>query len=62
MTTHSCSYCGESQFVTAKQNKGYSGISRSGSATSLSQSICLDICKNCGTVSRFFVENPEQFS
>ncbi|EJN94485.1 hypothetical protein ACVRWL_00405 [Streptococcus ratti] len=62
MTTQTCPYCGGIQFVTAKQNKGYAGISRSGSATSLGQSICLEICKNCGTVVRFFVEHPEKLS
>ncbi|MGT2948529.1 hypothetical protein [Streptococcus devriesei] len=62
MNTQTCPYCGENQFVTAKQNKGYAGISRSGNASSLGQSLCLEVCKNCGTVVRFFVENPEKLS
>lgn len=53
-----CPYCGSTEFVVGKENKTYGGISKSGNFTG--QPICHDICKNCGTIVRSFVENPSK--
>lgn len=52
-----CPYCNNTTFVTGRENKTYGGIGKSGNFSN--QPICHDICENCGTIVRTYVEHPE---
>lgn len=53
-----CPYCGNTTFVTGKQNRIYAGIGKSVHFSN--QAICHDICEKCGTIVRTYVEYPEK--
>ncbi len=52
-----CTYCGGTEMVRGVQT-GYASITKIKGW--LGQSLYYDICANCGTVVRSFVENPEK--
>jgi len=57
----SCPYCGGSELVKGKQN-GYGAVFPYHRITSFSaQKLVHLICKNCGTVVRSYIEDPQDF-
>lgn len=55
-----CSFCGEREFVTYKQNKSYSGLKPLKSILGTGLELHHDICKNCGTVVRSYVNDLDK--
>ena len=52
-----CPFCGHSEFIEARQYQGEAYVS--GEAL-LGQRLNHTICRNCGSVVRSFVEDPEK--
>ncbi|RRD31946.1 hypothetical protein EII38_04120 [Streptococcus minor] len=53
-----CPYCENTTFVVGKTNKTYGGVGKSMNFPN--QPICHDICEQCGSVVRTYVEHPEK--
>lgn len=53
-----CQFCGGSEFVEAYQNK-YAALTGKESMMTYSK-LNHTICRNCGSVVRSYVENPEK--
>ena len=56
-----CSYCGASDTILCKQPHGYSSVTLADKKMAFNgQTLYLEICKNCGTVVRSFINEPEK--
>ena len=56
-----CSFCGASDTVLCKQQKGYAGVYRADRKIATHQQYLYhEICKNCGTVVRSYINEPEK--
>lgn len=59
--TMTCSYCGASDTILCKQPYGYTSITPADKKIAFNgQNFYHDICKNCGTVVRSFIKEPEK--
>lgn len=57
-----CPRCGGTDFVTGKQN-GYGGVLPKKRISALrAQPLMHLICRNCGTVVRSYIEDPQDFN
>ncbi|WP_024413432.1 hypothetical protein [Streptococcus suis] len=56
-----CSYCGASDIILCKQPHGYSSVTPADKKMAFNgKTLYHDICKNCGTVVRSFIKEPEK--
>ncbi len=55
-----CPFCGGSDFVLGKQD-GYASI-RTEKLSFRDQTLYHDICKDCGSIVRSYIKNPDKFS
>ena len=62
--TITCSYCGASDTILCKQPHGYSSVTLADKKMAFmafnGQTLYHEICKNCGTVVRSFINEPEK--
>lgn len=58
-----CAYCGGTDFIACKQTQGYASVIPAHQKTTFNGQILYhDICKNCGTVARSYIEHPEKLN
>lgn len=55
-----CSFCGGKDFITYKQNKGYAGLLPLKRILATGLEVHHDICRNCGTIARSYVNDLEK--
>ena len=60
-TKHTCPYCGGTETIIGKQAYGYASVTLASSKWLFrGQILYHEICKNCGTVVRSYVEDPQK--